>query len=526
MTTPAPDGEVLCFGDFSLDLGRACLGDLNGSLIHLRPKSFDLLVALAQRPRQLLRKDELLDAVWPNVHVTEDSLVQCIREIRRAIRDEAGDVLRTVARRGYILDTEVSSTTRSAATSLVSSAPAVTGEHEARPFVAVLPFHSAPDQDTDAWFAQGITEGIIHVLSGIHELLVISHGSSLAYAGAPVDPHRIVRELGVRYVLNGSVRRAGGRFRVATELSDATGGDVVRSDRYEGAAQELFDVQDQIAGRIAASLVPAVRRRELARAARKHPENLTSYDLVLQALDLLYQLDQKKFMRARGLLEQSIALDPDYATAYSHAATWHMFRIGQGWSLNPAEDIAAAARCASAALERDRENAVALAIYGHMLSFSQRDLHTASHFLDRAVFSGPSSHMAWTLHSATRGYLADGPAAIESAQRALRLSPFDPFGFFTEHMLSQAFYVNGDYEEAVTWGRLAAGHNSLLTSNLRTLAAALVASGRVTEARHVGQQVLAVEPNFRLSHFAARTPLSPAILETHIPKLRLAGLPE
>lgn len=395
-----------------------------------------------------------------------------------------------------------------------------------RPSIAVLPFRVQQADDEGAWFAEGIIEGIIHVLSGLENLFVIGRGTSRAYVGRDADFRAVGRELGVRYVLGGSIRRAGDRLRIFTELTDAVTGGVIGSVRHDGAVADLFDMQDRIAGEVVASIAPAVRETELARAMRKHPDNMTGYDLVLQALDLLYRLERESFDRARGLLQQAMAHDPGYAPSYSYAATWHTFRIGQGWTPSIEDDRAEAARCALAALERDRNDAIALAIHGQVLSFTRRDYDAAVHFLDRATAVGPSSHIAWALSSATRGWIGDGPRAVEHAQRALRLSPLDPFTFFTEHMLSQGHYVSGDYAEAVVWARRAAMRNGLLTSNLRTLAASLVALGDFEGARETARRVLAVEPGFKLGHFAARSPMRPEILEYHVPRLRAAGLPD
>jgi adenylate cyclase len=395
-----------------------------------------------------------------------------------------------------------------------------------RPSIAVLPFRVQSAGADDAWFAEGVIEGVIHVLSGIENLFVIGHGSSRAYAGRDVDPRAIGRDLGVRYVLSGSVRRLDNRLRIATELVDASSGGVIRSDRHDGAVTDLFDMQDLIARHVVSAIAPAVHDRELARALRKHPDSMTGYDLLLQALDLMYRLKREDFDRARGLLQQAMASDPGYASAYSHAATWHTFRIGQGWSTSFEEDAREAARCAIAAVERDRNDAVGLAIHGQVLSFTRRDYDGAMYFLDRAITVGPSCQLAWTLSSTTAGWIGDGKRAVEHAQRALQLSPLDPFAFFTEHMLSQGHYICGDYEQAVVWGRRATARNGRLTSNLRTLAASLVAIGDLDGAREIARRVLDIEPGFSLRKFAARTPIKPEILEFHIPRLRAAGLPD
>lgn len=395
-----------------------------------------------------------------------------------------------------------------------------------RPSIAVLPFSLELDDTRDTWFADGIIEGIIHTLSGIGDLYVISRGTCLAYAHRTYDPRAVGRDLGVRYVMSGVVHRANDRLRIFTEVVDAATGSVLHSDRYDGGIGDLFEMQDRIATQVVAAIAPAVREHELKRAMRKPPDSVTAYDLLLQALAVLYQLRRPTFDRARGLLQQAMASDPNYAPAYSHAATWHMFRIGQGWSTNVEDDAAEAERCATAALERDDNDAVALAIHGQMLSFTRRDYNAATLFLDRAISAGPSCQMAWTLSSTTAGWIGDGERAVRHATRALQLSPRDPFAFFAEHMLSQGHYISGDFEQAVAWGRRAAARNGMLTSNLRTLAGALVASGDIEGAREIARRILLADPHFRLGNFAARSAMSPKILELHVPRLRMAGLPD
>jgi adenylate cyclase len=397
---------------------------------------------------------------------------------------------------------------------------------EDRPSIAVLPFVTELTDTQGSWFSEGVIEGIIHVLSGIENLFVISRGTSLAYGSRDLDPRTIGRDLGVRYVLSGRVRRDGERLCIFTELSEATSGNNLRSDRREGALDDVFAMQDRIATEVVGAIAPAVHSHELARAMRKPPDSVTAYDLLLQALDVLYQLRHDTFDRARGLLQQAMASDPNYAPAYSHAATWHMFRIGQGWSTNIKQDAEEAERCAVAALDRDSNNAVALAIYGQMLSFTRRDYASARSFLDRAIAAGPSCHMAWTLSSTTAGWMGDGERAVKHATRALQLSPLDPFAFFAEHMLSQGYYVSGDFAEAISWGRRAAARNGMLTSNLRTLAVSLVAAGDVKGASAIARRILAADPDFRISQFAARSPLTPEVLDSFVPRLRAAGLPE
>jgi adenylate cyclase len=406
------------------------------------------------------------------------------------------------------------------------AAPVAPRPTDTRPSIAVLPFRKLQVTPSDRNLADGIAEEIIHALAGVKELLVIARASTLRYSGRTIDAAAIGRELGVRYLLYGSVRRSGSRLRIGTELSDVENGRVILSERYEGDPSELFDLQEKIALAAMKSIAPHVREQELRRVMRKHPESLTAYDFVLRALEYLYRMDRESHAQARGLLQQAIAHDPEYALAYSYTAYWHIFRVGEGWSANPEEDAAEAARAARAALDRDGNDAMALAIFGHVQSFLLRDYQTAMAYLVRAVEVGPNSALAWTMCSITRGYLGDGPTAVERAEQGLRLAPLDGHVFWHESALAQAHYINGDYDAALAWARTSATHRPTAIFNLRLLAAILVALGRNAEAQRPAQELLRVQPAFCLALYAKRCPFEGPILNTWLERLRAAGLPE
>lgn len=403
--------------------------------------------------------------------------------------------------------------------------PARIKSREPRPSIAVLPFRklSLPQ---DGYFADGFVDNIIHALSALKGLFVIARGSTLNYGGSSIDVRAIGAELGVRYVLYGSVQRASGRVRVSTELSDAETGEIIRADHYDGDLRDLFQLQDRIAEEIVKIIEPRVRRRELLRALRKHPNDLTAYDLVLQALDLLDRLEYEAFSRARGLLERAMILDPGYSPAFSYAAWWHSYRIGQEWSEDVATDAREAGRLAQAAIERDENDALALAIHGHLRSFLYRDYGAALESFDHAISASPNSAIAWTLKGATLCFMGDGPGALTCAANGLRLSPRDKHIFFSEHILAQAHYINGDFEEAVLWSRRADAHNNRLTSNLRTLIASLVATDRLDEAREIVRRHQEIAPRFSVRAWAARSPMNPDLVASRVEKLLKAGLPE
>ena len=392
--------------------------------------------------------------------------------------------------------------------------------------IVVLPFREQGAGQGDSYFGDGIVDDIIHGLSGLKELFVISRGSTLGYRDTTIDVRAIGRELGVRYVLHGGIRRGGNRLRIRTELCNSEAGEIVYSDQHDGVLEDIFDLQEQIATKVVKSIAPNVQERERLRAMRKHPQNMTSYDFLLQALGPLFRMDYPSFSLAQGLLQRAIVHDPTYAPAYSYAAYWHLLRVGQGWSPDPTDDAAEAERKSAAAIRLDANDALALAINGHVHSYLKRDFATAVDLQDRALEAGPSCAMAWTLSSVTRGFMGAGAEAVRRAARGLQLSPLGPHLAYHQHILSQAHYVNGDFAEAVLWGRKAFKEGERLTSNLRCLAAALVAVGELEEARQVCGRLMAHDPRFHLAAFARQTPLPPALREPFVERLRLAGVPD
>lgn len=394
------------------------------------------------------------------------------------------------------------------------------------PTVAVLPFRMTGDDPERAYFGEGIIDDIIFNLSSVRGLLVIARTSALAYRDRPFDLQKIGQELGVRYVLSGSVRRVENHLRISAELSDVESGSVIWVDRYDGDLTELFDLQERIATRIAWSLAPNLREAELRSARRKRPENMNAYDLLLQAIDLLYHMNRSDFARGGELLRQAIVADDTYATAYAYASLWQLHNINQAWTTNFEADSKEAVRLAAAAVERDPADGFALAVYGHAKGVLFRDYKGASELFDRALKAAPGNAMAWILSSGVYSYTGQSKAAIERAEMGFRLSPVDTQSFFYLLFLSLAHYVDGSYDEAIIWGRKSAGLNPRLCSNLRWLIASLVAIGELDEARHFAQTFLEVSPEFRLSAYSKWCPLEPYLRTELIARLRAAGLPE
>jgi len=398
---------------------------------------------------------------------------------------------------------------------------------ELLPSIGVLPFQNLQGNPESDYFGDGVVEDIIVSLSGLHELLVISRGSTLQYRGKHPDPREVGRALGVRYVLLGSIRSSNGPVRVSTHLCDSFTGASIWGERADIDTGDLFDVQDRIVWRIVGGIAPHVRAAELRRSIRKRPENFTAYDHTLRGLDLMSGIDRGRAYQARDCLDRAMAADPTFAMPAAWAARCRSLCIGQGWSDNPDEDAAAAMGLATRAIELDRQNALALATMAHLRSFLFHDYDTALLYFDRALSACPNSSLAWILSSATLAYVGRGEEAVTHARHALRLSPFDQGLYYYYGCLGLAHYSNGEFEETIKWARMSESENSAYTGNLRYLIAALVANSQLDEARAWAQRLLEREPGFRLDVWQlTRQPFRDAALrERHLERLRMAGLP-
>ncbi len=347
-----------------------------------------------------------------------------------------------------------------------------------QPSLAVLPFRMLPDDPRRAYFGEGIVEDIIAAFAGLKDFFVISRNSTMIYRGQDADIRRVGAELGVRYVLSGSVRRSARSLRVAAELAETDGGLVLWSQTFDSSLKDLFRIQDDITGQIVAKVAPRIREAEIQRAFQKRPDSMDAYDHFLQALSLMFRLKEQDFSRAGSLLQRAIALDDSYAASYALAAEWHGLRIGQGWSPDPQADSREALRLAEAAVDRDEGNVRALTLLGHYKSYLLRDFDGAIALFDRALIASPGSAWAWGRSAPTQSYIGNGQEAIRRAERALTLSPFDPLAFYYHTSLCVAHYTCGDYENAVFWGQMALRENPSYTAAACPTAASLAALGK------------------------------------------------
>ena len=396
-----------------------------------------------------------------------------------------------------------------------------------RPSIAVLPFVDQSEDDGASWFSDGLVEAIIAALACLPELIVISRSSVLRYRGQAHDPERVRRELSVRYMLTGSVRRDGDKVRLSAELCDCETGTAIWSDRFAGAAADLFELQDELSARVVTTIAPQVQESELRRVLKKHPESLDAYESVLRGLDLLYRVEDDPWAKALPLFERGMTLDPSYAAAYALAATCHGERFYEGTSPDPTADHLEAERLSRLALSYDRFDPLALSLCGHIRSWLFHDYDHAIELFDRALAANPSAAIAWLRSSATFSYIGETREARRRVEIGLRLSPYDAHVFFSYGLAGLAAYAAGEWAEAANWARKSMALNPRFVGNLRFLAASLAASGQFKEAHEVARALLRVNPSFSARQFAAGHAFKDAekrrLFGDH---LVLAGLPE
>jgi adenylate cyclase len=397
----------------------------------------------------------------------------------------------------------------------------------ARPTMAVLPFRTISGTDDETYYGEGITDEIITGLSRNKSLYVIARNSTWRYRDRDKDLRQIASELDVRYVLDGSVQRQGTRLRINAELIDIAGNIPIWAQRYEGSTDDLFEFQDRIAGSILSSIEPRVRAVETARLGDRPTESLDAYHCVLRAISLLYTFTLENYREAGELLERAIALDPSYAQAYAYLGWWLNFWTGEGWSKDPDADMARALLVSQRAIELDHEDPFALAVAGHVLSFFGRNPEDALDLFEEALALNQNSAFAWGLSALTLAYLGRPDEALERLQNVWRLNPFDPLNFYFWIVAGIAEFVAGRYSEAIGWLRKSRRANPRFIACLRMLAASLALSGDEAGARAIAQELLVIEPSFRVSTFVSWYPLRrPDDLSRLTAGLLAAGVPE
>jgi TolB-like protein/class 3 adenylate cyclase len=396
-----------------------------------------------------------------------------------------------------------------------------------RASIAVLPFANMSGDPEQEYFADGVVEEIITALSHMRWLSVIARNSSFIYKGKNVELKQVGRELGVRYVLEGSVRKSGNRVRITGQLIDTSTGAHLWADRFDGSIEDIFDLQDQVTAKVVSAIAPKLEQAEIERARRKPTESLDAYDYFLRGLASLHQWTRESSDDALRYFYRSIELDPGFAAAYGMAAWCFVWRKVNGWFGDRAKDVAEAERLARRAVELGPEDAVALSGGGYALVFVVHDLDDGAAFIERALALNPN--LSWALHSSgwTKAFLGDPDAAIKHLTKAIRLSPLDPLSFRAQGGVAFAHFLAGRYNDAITWAETALRERPNYLAAIREFAAANALAGRMPEAQKAMAHLRKIDPAMRVSNVKDWVPLRrPDDLKRLEEGLRMAGLPE
>jgi adenylate cyclase len=529
---------IFRFEEYTLDVTRGCLLAA-GREVELRPKSFEVLRLLVENAGRLVTKEELMGTVWPNVTVTDESLTRCISEARRALADDDQKTIKTVPRRGYRLsvpvmrlDTDMASAPHSADAKIERATGEPVGDlpfdspRSDRPCVAVLPFANMSGDPQQEYFSDGITEDIITELSRFSELLVIARNSTFRYKGKALDVRQIGRELGARYVLEGSIRRSGDRVRINAQLIDAVSGVHRWAERYDRELSDIFVVQDEVARTIVTVLAAHVTQAEAERTLLKPPSTWEAYDYYLRGTETYWHgLSEPTIdyvYEARRLLEKSLSIDPKYARACAVLARTYVHTFLEPRDhdyLGPA-GLDRAHALAQEAVRLDAHLPQAHAQLGWVLAFKRRHEEAVAEY-ERAI--SLNSNFTDFSFGLVLAYAGEPLRAVEVLQANVRLDPFQPaarLGY-----LGHAYYILKQYAASVPPLRECAARMSIFRIGHLWLAAAYAQSGEIANAKAAATEVLRIEPGFTIDRWKCTAAYrDPADAEHLFDGLRKAGL--
>jgi TolB-like protein len=526
------NGDLLYrFADFVLDTDRRELRR-GPQLVAIAPQVFDLLEYLIKNRHRVVSKDDLVAAIWDGRIVSETALSTRISVLRCAIGDTGEDqrLIRTLPRKGVrfvgIVDEAQEPESPTAAGAMEQPRPAVTLPD--RPSIAVLPFINMSDDPKQDYFADGMVEDIITALSRLRWLFVIARNSSFTFKGRAIDVKQVGRELGVRYVLEGSVRKSANRVRITGQLIDASTGAHIWADRFDGAIDDIFDLQDQVTASVVGAMAPKMEQAEIERARRKPTANLDAYDYYLQGMAKVHQATKHANGDALRLFYKAVELDPNFASAYGMAAWCYTWRKMNGWMADRAIEGAETARLALQAVELGKEDAVALSRGGFALAFVVGELEDGAAFIDHSLILNPNLAAGWLLRGWINNNLGGEPeVTIEHATRAMRLSPLDPFTFIANSVIAGGHFNAGRYDEACSWADKGLRQQPNWAGAARMAAASNALAGRLGQAHKAMARLRQIDPTLRVSDmkhiFLCRRPEDLARYEEG---LRKAGLPE
>jgi TolB-like protein len=491
---------LLAFGDYVLDSERRELRR-GAKLIALEPQVFDLLVYLLWNRARVVSKDDLLQAVWGGRIVSDSALAARINAVRRALGDdgEAQRWIRTLPRRGFRFigvvreEQEPASAPANALPTVSAGPPRPEIALPDKPSVAVLPFVNLSEDPEQEYFIDGVVEEIITALCRIRWLFVIAHNSSLAYRRRAVDVKQVGRQLGVRYILEGSVRKVGTRVRIAAQLIDATNGAYLWADRFDSSLGNIFELQDNVAAAVAGAIEPALQAAEAARSICRPTTDLGAYDCYLRALAVSHTMTKEAILEALGLLEQAIAIDRHCGPALAFAAGCHLQFVNYSWAKDPQAARRTAVDLARRALQAARDDPGVIAGAAMTLAVFGEDIGVMTALTDHALELNPSCALGW-YHSGFLRLMAGEPnRAIELAEISLRLSPRTRNGP-VHTVIGASHFLSRRFDEATAKLLLALEETPNSPVTYRYLAACYAHMGRLAEARDVVERLRAITP--------------------------------
>jgi TolB-like protein len=396
-----------------------------------------------------------------------------------------------------------------------------------RPSIAVLPFANLSGDPEQEYFADGVVEDITTALSRMRWLFVIARNSSFTFKGRSVDAKQIGRELGVRYLLEGSVRKAANRVRITGQLIDAATGGHLWADRFDGPLDDIFDLPDQVTESVVGAIAPKLQEAEIERARYKPTESLDAYDYFLRGTASLYRWTRGGNDEALTLFYKAIELDRNFTTAHGMAAGCYFLRQLNGWTTDRPHEVAEIMRLVQRVTESGKEDAVALSFGGLAIGRVVGELEGGAALIDRALVLNPNLATAWHASGWVRAHLHEPDVALVHLARAMRLSPLDPLMFALQMVTAFAHHIAGRYAEAATWAEKSFREQPNFLPTIRLLAAINALSGRLEEAHKWVARGRGLDPGMRISNLKDRVGAwQPGDFASYVEALRMAGLPE
>jgi TolB-like protein len=516
------------FEEYAFDTDRREM-HRGADVISVTPQVFDLLDYLIRNRERVVSKDDLINVIWNGRSVSDAALTTRLNAARTAIGDsgEQQRLIKTLPRKGFRFVGAVREMQGPAGAEVTDnpverSKRTLTLPH--KPSIAVLPFANLSSDAEQEYFADGVVEDITMALSLFRWLFVIARNSSFTYKGRAVDVKQVGRELGVRYVLEGSVRKAGNRIRIAGQLIDAETGAHLWADHFDGALEDMFDLQDHVTASVVGAIAPKLQHAEIKRAKPKPTENQEAYDYYLRGLAKLRLWRTKEVNGAAlQLFLNAIELDRGLACAHGMAAWCYAQRKARGWMIEREHESAEATRLARTAVHLGTNDPVALCMGGYALAFVAHEFDHAVTFIDRGLAINPNFAPAWILSSWLRVWRGEPDLALEHAAHAIRLSPLDPFMANVQVAMAYAHFLAGRYDAAAE--KVMHDSTFLLAFCISAAGNALV--GRFEQAKEGVARALECYPGLRASNLRDLAPFRRAEdLATFAKGLREAGLPE